>query len=210
MSSHILPPHHPAPEPFARPSPSSHGATEMDTCEAFLARTGVTHTYAGTQTDTQTHTSHMAMMDTCANAYLHDGGVFVLDSCSTSQGLAVCQTFISLCHQMKHGPLDLWAGPALFLWLLREAGRGDIGSQGNLGGNGCLGESVQWWKGVNEDINNQNIHFPYCWNVYLYHENVHFIGIIFNMSVKATTMLRCWIILLRLLFIFAVFFPTLM
>jgi len=43
------------------------------------------------------------MTDTCANAYLYDGGVFLLDSCSTSHLLAVCQAFISLCDHTRRG-----------------------------------------------------------------------------------------------------------
>lgn len=76
----------------------------------FLAQTSVPHTCAGTHT----HTSHVVSVGTCSNAYPRNGGVFELDSCRTSQGLAVCQTFVSLFHQIKHGPLGFWAWLAGF------------------------------------------------------------------------------------------------
>lgn len=114
-------------------------------------------THIHRHTHTHTHTTHMAMMDTCASAYLHEGGVFVLDSCSTSQGLAVCPSCLGICHQMKRAPLGLRAWIAWFLWLLSEAGSRDHGEQGNSGGNKRLSKSVQRGHGrisewVNEDI----------------------------------------------------------
>ena len=78
----------------------------------------------------------MAMMDTCAKAYLHDGGVFVLDSCGVSWGLAVCQASISLCHQMIHGSV----GVDLLLWLLSKTGKRDTAGQSNSGVNECSSE----------------------------------------------------------------------
>lgn len=72
----------------------------------------VCHTHA--RAHTHTHTSHVVSVGTCSNAYPRNGGVFELDSCSTSQGLAVCQTFVSLFRQIKHGPLGLWAWLAGF------------------------------------------------------------------------------------------------
>ena len=121
-----------------------------------------------------THTPPTWMsVGTCLSVYLANGGVFERDSFSTSQGLAVCQTFICLSHQMKHGLLGLWAWLARCPMVSRSVARGNgICERGKY---------------------NQTVPVSYIWNVYICHKYVHIIDIMLNMSFKATTPLLGWI-----------------